>query len=268
VSVVVRPAVLDDVPLLTELTARSFDRALHPYLTVAQAGAARFLALTLTHPHLHTGRELLVAVAGGTVVGYADLRSSPEGDAFLSYLCVVEEARGRGVATTLIDGFRDERRPRSLALDVFTSNGPANALYDRMGFGRGPLSTWVARPLPSAAAAPAPVEAFASVHATHEAYGFSQFRTGELVVADGPRAASTFGRIGDTVLKCVVPADFDDDDLLAAARSSFPTTSEAFAVVAADDRPASPHRVVVTSERRTVGTRHDAADTRRHGRAA
>jgi ribosomal protein S18 acetylase RimI-like enzyme len=179
VSVLVRPGVVDDVPLLADLTARSFDGALHPYLTVAQAGAARFLALALTHPHLHPGRELLVAVSEEAVVGYADIRTSPEGDAFLSYLCVVEEARGRGVATTLLDAFREERRPRSLALDVFTSNAPANALYDRMGFGRGPLSTWVARPLPAAAAAPAPVEAFASQHATHETYGFSQFRTDE-----------------------------------------------------------------------------------------
>jgi len=268
VSVVVRPAVLDDVPLLADLTARSFDEALHPYLTVAQAGAARFLALALTHPHLHPGRELLVAVSEEAVVGYADLRTSPEGDAFLSYLCVVEEARGRGVATTLLDAFRDERRPRSLALDVFTSNAPANALYDRMGFGHGPVSTWVARPLPAPAATPAPVEAFASQHATHESYGFSQFRTGELVVGGGPRAASTFGRLGETVLKCIVPGDFDDDELLAAVRASFPTTTEAFAVVADGRRPASPHHVVVTSERRTLDTRQDAADTRRHGRAA
>ncbi|KQO46741.1 MULTISPECIES: GNAT family N-acetyltransferase [unclassified Frigoribacterium] len=267
-SVEVRPAVLADVPLLADLTARSFDESLHPYLTVAQAGAARFLALVVTHPHLHPGRELLVAVSEEAVVGYADLRTSPEGDAFLSYLCVVEEARGRGVATALLDAFRAERSPRSLALDVFTSNGPANALYDRLGFGRGPLSTWVTRPLPAAASVPAPVEAFATQHATHEAYGFSQFRTGDLPVAGGMRAPSTFGRIGETVLKCLTLADFDDDDVLAALRASFPTTTEAFVIVADDSRPASPHRVVVTSERRTLDTRQDATRTRRHGSAA
>lgn len=267
-SVDVRPAVLADVSLLADLTARSFDPSLHPYLTVAQAGAAQFLALVVTHPHLHPGRELLVAVIEEAVVGYADLRTSPDGEAFLSYLCVVEEARGRGVATALLDAFRAERAPRSLALDVFTSNEAANGLYDRLGFGRGPLSTWVTRPLPAAAGVPAPVEAFASQHATHEAYGFSQFRTNDLHVTGGTRAPSTFGRIGDTVLKCLAPADFDDDDMLAALRASFPTTTEAFAIVADDSRPASAHRVVVTSERRTLDTRQDAARTRRHGRAA
>lgn len=52
-------------------------------------------------------------------------------------LCVVPEARGRGVGTALLDAIADEGRMRgyrALRLDVVDSNPRARALYEREGF--------------------------------------------------------------------------------------------------------------------------------------
>lgn len=246
---IIRAAALDDVRAVARLFRHSFDPELHPYLTQAQHGASRFMALPFRYPQLYAGHEMLVAMHGDDLVGVADFRRSSPGDGFLSYLFIAEEARGHGLATALIRFFLDKTSVKTLALDVFTSNGPANALYDKFGFSTGPQNSWLARDLPRATS-PEGIQDFASQDASHKTYGFSQFTT------DGSHfTAANFGHIGDSVLKCFSADTFEDDDVLGRLHASLPECSEAFAVVSGERNTAVPHRFLVRSERRTLAAR-------------
>ena len=245
-ALTIRGATVQDVPAVARLFRRSFDPELHPYLTHAQDGASRFMSLPFQHPQLFPDHDMIVAVQGSDIVGVGDFRRSSTGGGFLSYLFVAEEARSLGLATTLIKTFLEQASVTALDLDVFTSNGPANALYNKFGFSSGPRTAWVARDLPPATAAEGIVD-FAVQDAAHEAYGFSRFTT------DGSHfPPADFGHIGESILKCFSAQQFVDDDVLGRMSASLPGTTEAFAIV---DDPwdwDGDHRVLLRSERRRL----------------
>jgi GNAT superfamily N-acetyltransferase len=99
----------------------------------------------------------LVAVVDGRIVGHADatLRGLaapgsmriPERTAQVG-IAVLDEWRGRGLGTMLMDTIEDwarEAQLDALVLDVATGNDGARRLYERLGYR--PVSEHLARPL-------------------------------------------------------------------------------------------------------------------------
>ena len=78
----------------------------------------------------------LVALDGETVVGYVGSQSV-EGEADMMNVAVHPDYRRRGIARMLINELVDalaKQGNHSLALEVRSSNAPAIALYERLGF--------------------------------------------------------------------------------------------------------------------------------------
>ncbi|ABW15350.1 ribosomal-protein-alanine acetyltransferase [Parafrankia sp. EAN1pec] len=81
-------------------------------------------------------RHYLVAVAGGSIVGYAGLALQGD-ESYIQTIGVVPAMRGRHLGSRLmIAQLREARRrgARSCGLEVRTDNRPARALYTRLGF--------------------------------------------------------------------------------------------------------------------------------------
>ncbi|WP_433162544.1 N-acetyltransferase family protein [Kribbella sp. CA-247076] len=84
----------------------------------------------------------LVAEYDGAVVGYLRLQDKytfPEGAGVLTIngLAVAQEARGRGIATALLDAAAAEGRllgARKISLHVHSTNTAARRLYERNGY--------------------------------------------------------------------------------------------------------------------------------------
>ena len=75
----------------------------------------------------------LVAELDGKVVGYVGMNLiSGEGE--ITNLAVTEGARGKGVATRLIDALCKTDGLTRLMLEVRVSNAPARTLYEKCGF--------------------------------------------------------------------------------------------------------------------------------------
>ena len=77
-----------------------------------------------------------VALDGETVVGYVGSQSV-EGEADMMNVAVHPEHRRRGIARMLINELTDalaKQGVHSLALEVRSSNAPAIALYEQLGF--------------------------------------------------------------------------------------------------------------------------------------
>ncbi|MFC9335672.1 GNAT family N-acetyltransferase [Arthrobacter sp. NPDC057009] len=211
----------------------------------AQHGIERFLTVPFHYPNCNTDKVLLAKSWNHEILGFADFRLHEDNSAFLSYICVAEEARGRGIATGLISSFLEENpHVTHLGLDVFDDNTAAKALYEKLGFETQSASAWITRPIPephgavSIASLPAAVSAF-------EAHGFC-----ELDVRRGIERLN-MGRIGEEVLRCPSAASFDDDGLLSAVRSAFPELKEAFAIIPVSEVPAvtSKHEIATVSNR-------------------
>ena len=78
----------------------------------------------------------LVALDGETVAGYVGSQSV-EGEADMMNVAVHPEYRRRGIARMLINELTDalaKQGVHSLALEVRSSNAPAIALYEQLGF--------------------------------------------------------------------------------------------------------------------------------------
>ena len=78
----------------------------------------------------------LVALDGETVAGYVGSQSV-EGEADMMNVAVHPEHRRRGIARMLINELTDalaKQGVHSLALEVRSSNAPAIALYEQLGF--------------------------------------------------------------------------------------------------------------------------------------
>ena len=84
----------------------------------------------------------LVAESDGVVVGYIRLQDKypfPEGSGVLTIngLAVAHDARGRGVASTLLEAAAAEGRlrgARKISLHVHSTNATARRLYERHGY--------------------------------------------------------------------------------------------------------------------------------------
>lgn len=236
-AVRVRPAVPADVEWLAEVSRASFAPRLHPYLISAQPGIHRFWGVVLAHPDAFPGRCFLVAEADGAGrVGFADLQLVGDDRAHLSYICVTEAARGRGVAGTLLRDHLD-RFPEvtSMQLDVFEDNQPARALYDRLGFERGATTTWWVADLPRDAvpAEGARVQGLHAATAWMDTYGFA-----ELSVAVGDEVLP-LARPSASVLRCPDPALLQRPDVLAAVTAELPELAQVLVTSEGDEPPAS-----------------------------
>ncbi len=78
----------------------------------------------------------LVAMEGERLAGYIGSQSVC-GEADMMNVAVADAFRRRGVAQRLIEALVEglkERKVHNLALEVRASNGPAIALYDKLGF--------------------------------------------------------------------------------------------------------------------------------------
>ena len=83
-------------------------------------------------------RHYVVALRGGTVVGYAGLCDYPD-EAFVQTLAVAAPAQGTGLGARLLRALLEEavrRGQRVVSLEVRADNEPAQRLYARHGFSR------------------------------------------------------------------------------------------------------------------------------------
>lgn len=225
---IVRPMELGDVEAALRIVRESFEPRLQQFLPLAQKGAAEYVATLLSHAGASPANVYLVSVdVSGRVLGFADFRVVERETAHLSYICVVNDARGRGIATTMIEGFLAQRHAVThLSLDVFSDNVAALRLYTKLGFVEESSSVWLARPI-SSSGPPLPVDNLAFAQASLMRYGFC-----ELLVTSAARGSQRFGRIGASVVRAYSSDQFLDDEILFALRGLF-GVSTAFAVLPA-----------------------------------
>lgn len=229
----------------------SFDPAVARYMTYTQHGVGAFLRTFVENAHLSPDRTFLAAVDGDALQGFAEFRTDG-GKAFLSYLCVAPEARGRGLGRRLVTTFLDDRAEiDELLLDVFADNGPALALYDGLGFRpNGEGVVWAVRGLPPAAAQAPMVHNLPVAMAAFDAYGFCEISMGHL------GRDVRLGRVGKDVLRCFSAADFADQNLQAAARKAFPSLRDALFIMPGNERDAAPPgATIVNTSVRLILTR-------------
>lgn len=241
----IRRVKLDDVPRIVQMVRDSFSQHLRPYMIYEQHGIADFLSVPMLFPNSESDRVLLTVTSFEKLLGFADFRLLGEDRAFLSYICVAGEARGRGLATRLISSFlEDHPHITELGLDVFPDNSAAQALYGKLGFETQSTSAWVTRKLPDPqgtafiASLPVSVSAF-------QAYGFC-----ELDVRLGAERIM-IGRIGQHVLRCPSIASFENEDLLSSLRNVFHDVDQAFVIVPMEKliQIKTSHDVVTLSDR-------------------
>ncbi len=196
-------------------------------MTYTQAGIEHFLEVGVAYPTAMPSvvRQVAVDLSDDSVVGFADFRLLDSPTAHLSYVCVSRSARGRGIATLLIDRFRSLHRAiERIQLDVFSENVPARALYKKLGFVEAEQSHWVTREMP-AAAGHATITNLPYAHAAFERYGFCELEVKTTGVA------RKLGRLGHGVIRAFDVAAFDEDELLASVRTQFPEASIRFCIV-------------------------------------
>ena len=262
-QLVLRPATPRDVAWMAALARASFDPALHPYMVSTQSGTDAWWRLVVEQPRSFPAACFLVArTAGGGRLGFAEFTRAggdPDSDTgFLSYVCVVPEARGHGVARRLITEYIERTAVRHLELDVFTDNEAARRLYDGMGFEQVRAATWWTGPVDTKA--PTVSAQFENLHASvarHHVYGFC-----ELV---GTHEGRDFrlGVLGDRTLRCPTSADLVDPVLHAIARSVVPTLDRAMVVLPAECEPPDGRVTTVNSSLRLRAT--DITDRMRRG---
>ena len=118
-EITVRAATHGDIPALCALEAECFSLA--------------WSAVAFEDFFANGCSCALVAEIDGSVVGYVGMNLiSGEGE--ITNLAVTASARGRGVATRLMDALAAIDGVCKLMLDVRVSNAPARALYTKCGF--------------------------------------------------------------------------------------------------------------------------------------
>ena len=219
-------------------------------MTYTQHGAMAFLEVHLLHPNSFPDKCFLVSTEGSDhTVGFAEFRMNAQKVGFLSYICVDDHYRGLGVATSLINHFVGSHQPLdSLALDVFDDNSPALHLYEKLGFVRETQKAWLRRYL-SSASTPLSIHQLHMPAAAYATYGFCELQV------EWRGEDTRLGRIGTSVLRCFDISAFGDDDLLASAKATFPSLTEALTVLSvADYDVLPPGTVTVALSNRLVKT--------------
>lgn len=243
-----------DLPNVIALISRSYKPRLRPYMTYTQHGVMTFLALHLVHPESFPEKYFYISAdENDQAVGFAEFRLVAKQTGFLSYICVAEHTRGLGIATSLIDHFVSTHQELDrLELDVFDDNHTALRLYEKLGFGRHEQKAWLRRPLPHPSM-PLPIPDLHTSMATYAAYGFCE------IPVEWRDNHIKLGRIGPKVLRCFDLTSFSDDDLLAGAKATIPSFTEALTILTVGDYGALPpktvtvalsHRLVKATERK------------------
>ena len=228
-----------DLPNIIALISRSYEPRLRPYMTYTQHGVMTFLALHLLYPESFPEKYFYISAdENDQAVGFAEFKLVAEKTGFMSYICVAEHVRGQGVATSLIDHFVISHQTLDrLELDVFDDNSKALRLYQNLGFGRLEQKTWLRRPLPHPSL-PLSIPQLHTSMATFAAYGFCEipvkWRDNDIKL----------GRIGANVLRCFDLDSFSDDDLLAGAKATIPSLTEALTILTVGNAAALPARTV------------------------
>ncbi len=86
---------------------------------------------------LAVGHYYVVAVEGGTVLGYAGLAVNPPDETWIQNLGVRTSAQRRGLGQRLLEALLAEVKRRGatkVLLEVAVDNAPAQKLYARYGF--------------------------------------------------------------------------------------------------------------------------------------
>src|SRR5690606_31162960 len=141
VSISIRPAVVSDIPVLLEFE-QGVINAERPFDPTLGQGEIRYYDIEelIRSPDA----LLLVAEAEGTVVatGYARIRDAKpylqhRHDAYLGFMYVRPEWRGRGINGKIVQGLKDWAAARGvteLRLEVYCDNASAIAAYEKVGF--------------------------------------------------------------------------------------------------------------------------------------
>jgi ribosomal protein S18 acetylase RimI-like enzyme len=253
-SILVRTLRETDLPAVSGLIHDSFGAELRPFMTYTQHGIGAFLSVPVKYPGSDPGRHLLVAVDEAMpqdVMGFAEFRITDGNVGFLSYICVTESARGRGIARVLLGSFRDQHPELvELQLDVFRDNAPAVSLYRKLGFKPTSGVAWVTRSMPPPAGA-ARIRSLPTAMANLGAYGFCEMEV------MNETSETRIGLIGEKVLRCFSAQAFDDDALLSRLSGHFPRAETALAILPAASVPevSSIHQVIKLSDRMKLSLR-------------
>lgn len=120
-----RPQAPGDTAALIALWVRAWQETM-PEIDFAARRA--FISGVLAEPHYET----LVAAAADVALGFVTIEPAK---AYLHQLAVAPEAKGRGIATALLDAAKFAV-PLGLTLDVNQANARAVRFYEREGFSR------------------------------------------------------------------------------------------------------------------------------------
>ena len=239
-----------DAQEIASLVKSSFNPELHPYLIQTQVGIVEYLTVMLGRLNASPPATKLVSVgADDHLNAYADFRTQPDGGCFLSYICVLPEAQGHGLASSMIRKFLSDARPRTLRLDVFDGNTAAIELYKKLGFVQQHAVEWSGRSLARThdgeELGVVQINDGHAAYAHHKVYGFCEFD------ADWQGKPLRFGRIGLTKLRMFDPASLQDSRLIAALSRQFPEADEAFTIrTTSPDAPPHPsERTILTARR-------------------
>jgi len=140
--VLVRPAVPADRRFIDDLGQRTSMSSVAAFRKTSEAAVAEKYAglVAFAYDRSHAA---LVAEENGTRAGFIlmldDLPDDVTGDvqAFVAYMAVEPEMRGRGIGAALLAAAEDEARKRGLsyiALMVTEENRAARDLYERAGY--------------------------------------------------------------------------------------------------------------------------------------
>jgi GNAT superfamily N-acetyltransferase len=134
-NLLLRPATLQDAPALADLLGQ-----------LGYPGTEGFVAKRLRQLAAHPDALLQVAEAGGAVLGFISLHFIPQlalpGDfCRVSYLCVAQQARSRGVGAQLEAFAEREARARGcdrIELHSHERRTDAHRFYRRQGYVESP----------------------------------------------------------------------------------------------------------------------------------
>lgn len=219
-------------------------------MTYTQHGIAAYLEAHLAHAKSSAEKFFYVATdVHGHPLGYAEFRVNSPTECFLSYVCVTTDARGRGVATGLIEHFCSTQASTAhLELDVFHDNVVALRLYATLGLTTTDMNAWICRHLPTPSSE-LRVSQLATSVAAYAVHGFCEFQ----VEWEGREIR--LGRIGPGILRCFDAGSFEDEGLLAGARATFEGVTQALTIVPSSDVKAVPsYSQILAVSNRMKGT--------------
>lgn len=255
----IRPMRHVDVEPVLGILRGSFAPDLTRYMTRTQRGAGALFHAILDNHHLVPAIDLSVVVdRGDTPLAFAEF-SPQAGAAHLSYVCVAEGSRRRGLATALIGAHVERERPAAVSLDVFADNTGARRLYEGLGFTVRDEHVWLNRALPNATE-PSTVSNGYEAMAMHVLFGFCTLQ----VRWEGQPAQ--VGWLADGVLRCTDERSFGDDRFLASMRATVPGATEALVIAPRSTCPSDAPvgtRVLATALRMVRDTPQDPSEAPR-----